>query len=228
MNVLPASAVAALAEGHAGGSRWILQGTGEDSPLSCADARTLLDAGECARADRFVFARDRERWVRSRAWLRLALGEWLGREPGDLRFSLGEYGRPFLTDFPEAWFNLSHTGDYVAVLLAAAPGQGIDMEQIDPDFPHLDVAAGVFPPEDVTALAASDFPAEYFTRLWTARESVMKACGLGMNLEPGSIALHWHTERHATATVPGDVRYAVQAGEVLPGLMRATAAEVPA
>src|SRR5687768_2613958 len=51
--------------------------TGDDSPLTLDNATAVLRADELARAGRFHFAADRERWIRSRALLRLCLAHRL-------------------------------------------------------------------------------------------------------------------------------------------------------
>ena len=59
---------------------------------------------------------------------------------------------------------------------------GVDIEE--PDETHLCVAPMVYTPEEQAWM--QERPLERFYMLWTWKESVMKAMGLGMQLEPGS------------------------------------------
>ncbi len=157
---------------------------------SAAEEAQWLDETERHRAGRLVFAADRMRWIWWRSRLRLVLGQSTGRHPASLRFETGPHGKPFLRDNRELPFNLSHSGE-VAVLGVSRSGEiGVDVEVPDPKFPALDVAREYFRPAEVAALDAAHDEAERqarFFRLWTAKEAIMKATGLGMALEPGQI-----------------------------------------
>ena len=78
------------------------------------------------------------------------------------------------------YFNISHSGDYV--IIVTADGEvGADIEKTKP---YSDaVAARCFTPREYEwmRLEGND---EAFYRLWTAKESVMKASGLGFSLSP--------------------------------------------
>ena len=91
--------------------------------------QSLLDAEERARADRFVFARHRERFVRAHGMLRLVLAPLCGRPPSALSFTVGPYGKPELADARGLSFSLSHSGDGVAIAVARGVAVGIDIEE---------------------------------------------------------------------------------------------------
>jgi 4'-phosphopantetheinyl transferase len=76
-------------------------------PLNEDAARTersaaLLSADEMARASRFVFEKDRRRFIVARAILRQALGQHLKASPRQLTFRYGPHGKPYLESSP-AW-----------------------------------------------------------------------------------------------------------------------------
>src|SRR5262245_47220358 len=72
----------------------------------------LLDDAERARADRFVFERDRRRFVTAHAWVRVVLSRCLECPPETLRFAAGPRGKPHLADpAVDLRFNLSHAGE---------------------------------------------------------------------------------------------------------------------
>jgi 4'-phosphopantetheinyl transferase len=141
----------------------------------------FLSDEEHARANRFVFARDRERFVVAHGALRDILGRRLGVAPGALRFSISEHGKPALKSSVGPFhFNLTHSEDLAA--LATAPLElGVDIEFIRPL--KEDVAERFFSKREIAALAA--LPAEDqltgFYRCWTRKEAIVKAIGEGLS-----------------------------------------------
>lgn len=131
------------------------------------------------KADRFRIAADRQRSLAAELLLRHAL-----RESGFHDFpappAKGENGKPF---FPGSSFhyNLSHSGDWV-LCAAGCCDVGCDVEQICPI--DLKLARRFHPGEQAafSALPDAEDQLDLFFRLWTLKESFMKATGLGMSL----------------------------------------------
>ena len=96
---------------------------------------------------------------------------------GELVFTYGNNGKPYL-DFPAApWFNISHSGEYVACIISDECEVGLDIQRIVPA--RMRVAARVFTSKQCEELAALD---EYerdvrFCELWVLREAAIKARG---------------------------------------------------
>jgi 4'-phosphopantetheinyl transferase len=153
-----------------------------------------LSAAEVARAARFHFPQDAARYRYFHKALRRLLSENLPTrpEPGSLMFDEGPHGKPQLRDFPTCHFNLTHSGSSAAVAISGAGPVGIDLEQVDESFPCREVAQNYFHGEEITSVqeapSVEQATARFF-RLWTAKEAVMKATGLGMTLEPQQIIL---------------------------------------
>ena len=101
-------------------------------PPMIREARDLLSDGERARAARFVFERDRIRFVSAHAGLRRVLGALLGIEPSALRFVEDAGGKPRLAGSAAVFFNLSHSHDLaaVAVSVGAAPLPAVDANKV--------------------------------------------------------------------------------------------------
>lgn len=154
---------------------------------SAADA-ALLDDTEAARAQRFVFAADRARFVRAHAQLRRLLGRALGLPPRDLVLLAGPQGRPMLAGGPVGVdFNLSHSGGCAALALCRDGRQvGVDVELLRPVADALPTAREVFTDEELLAwqLRAEPERDQGFLALWTRKEAVLKALGTGLSLAP--------------------------------------------
>jgi len=164
--------------------------TGDDSPLPLAAASAVLHKSEQARAARFHFASDRERWIRCRALLRLALGERLGVNAADVRLHIQKNGKPVL-EAPSApgnptHFNLSHSGALMALAIGSAP-VGVDLECWVETLPAGEISAHAFRPEEHEAIVLHADPLRCFLELWTAKEAVMKCTGQGLSLPPPSV-----------------------------------------
>ena len=144
---------------------------------------SLLDAEERARADRFVFARHRERFVRAHGMLRLVLAPYVDRPPSALSFIAGPYGKPQLADARGLSFSLSHSGDGVAIAVAQDVAVGIDIEERRRIEDRDALVARFFSAEEAAAYGRAA-PAERedaFFRLWTRKEAFVKGIGLGLS-----------------------------------------------
>ena len=127
-----------------------------------------------ARARRYRFEKDRLLCLGAGFLLLEGLGI---RNEAELRY--GGNGKPYAPGYPA--FNLSHSGAWCVLAKGGEDGRiGIDIEEINGK--HIDVAPQVYTGDELAWMQAD--PVKRFFRLWTWKESVMKATGLGMSLEP--------------------------------------------
>lgn len=128
-------------------------------------------------AEAFRFPVDRLQCTEAYLLLCRMLGERVGREVRP-RFAYGENGKPFLPDFPDVHFNLSHCARAVLCAVADAP-VGCDVEEIPAqlDASLLDFC---FSPEERGAIRRASRPAVEFARLWTCKEALLKLHGIGL------------------------------------------------
>lgn len=106
-----------------------------------------------------------------------------GLDGSSVLLSEGPQGKPFLPDFPDLQFNLSHAGTRVLCVLSSLPCGG-DVERLGRGSPAL--ARRFFAPDENAVLEAERsaggeeaFQA-FFTRIWTRKESFLKATGEGL------------------------------------------------
>src|SRR5579864_4563920 len=153
-----------------------------------AQGREYLSREERERADRFVFAADREEYVVAHGVVRSILGRYTGIEPDVLQFSVGSAGKPRLTDVGSGdcgvSFNLSHSGG--RALLAVSDGRevGVDIERLREGIDVLAISSRYFfgPERDTIEGAPPARRREQFLRYWVAKEAVLKAAGIGISL----------------------------------------------
>lgn len=160
-----------------------------DAHASRPDA-SILSRDERARAMRFVFERDRLRFMAARCALRQLLAQAVGAHPSSLHFDIGPQGKPALAGLHSCQFNLSHSQGYALVGITEAPTEiGVDVEQRKPMSDARDVAARLFTATELAELdraATPEASLEVFFRCWTRKEAVLKALGLGFQLDPAS------------------------------------------
>lgn len=92
-------------------------------------------------------------------------------------FSIGPHGKPSLVEHPEIHFNLSHCKEAVLCALSNS-AIGVDIERCRTY--KKDLATYTMSPAEIQAIEQSDNPAMAFTRLWTAKEAVVKLLGTGI------------------------------------------------
>lgn len=154
-----------------------------------ADA-TLLDAAERARAERYRFAADRQHFVAGRAALRRCLARYCGLGPAQIAFATSREGKLSLASDGPA-FNLAHAGGRILIAIAAQGRVGVDLEPVRPARAKPEIAGHYFHPAEAARLAAQpadDFAGGFFA-IWTAKEAVIKAVGLGMAIPLDSFAV---------------------------------------
>lgn len=161
--------------------------TVEVSSLYSAGINKLLSSDERAKAARFVFERDRNRFVVARAFLRAILGRYLDCAPSELQFSYADYGKPFLAG-PYAHmnlnFNLAHSATMALYGITLGRAIGVDLEQIRPEIDIEEIASRFFSAKEASSLLsipANDRGGAFFD-CWTRKEAFIKAKGAGLSL----------------------------------------------
>ena len=109
----------------------------------------------------------------------------------------GPYGKPYLRDSDNFFFNVTHGGRIAAIAVSDKP-VGIDVEPIRPF--EEDMLHRVFLPEELAAAPNCDRE-RFYTALWTVKESLMKLFGTGLSLDPKEIRVSFGT--HVIARCAG-------------------------
>jgi 4'-phosphopantetheinyl transferase len=139
----------------------------------------LLDDGELQRADRFRFSHDRERFVLGHGWLRTVLSRYVTTEAATIRYARGPHGKPYVND-TSVRFNFSDTKDAILVGLTSGMELGTDIETLAREVDHEAVSEHYFTPSEIEGIRNSSNPKLRFLELWTRKEAVLKASGVGI------------------------------------------------
>lgn len=149
--------------------------------------RDLLSDDEHQRHQKFVFEKDRDQFLISRALLRTTLSRYSGERPDAWRFRLNEFGKPEIEpaqNGSKLRFNISHCEGLVVCGLTIGHDLGVDCENINREFNLRQLASEVFSNSEREHLQSlPPFQrTETFFRLWTLKEAYIKARGIGMSL----------------------------------------------
>ncbi len=138
---------------------------------------SLLDFSEIERSKRYHQAKDRKQYILSQALKRLVCAGYVEVPPKQLRFSFGEYGKPFCIDEGTPYFNISHSKNWVALGVCLEFELGVDIE-----FPraidYLSIMKKVCDERQLDQNSHID--EKGFLRIWTQKEAIAKALGSGL------------------------------------------------
>jgi 4'-phosphopantetheinyl transferase len=154
----------------------------KDGPESEGD---ILSPDEMERASRFVFERDRNRFVAVRRALRTVLGQYLHKAAAKINFIYDRQGKPRLQPndcAPPIRFNLSHSYQVAVIAVSLDREIGVDVELVRSDIPIDKIAEMFFSPREFAEYRdlATDQRRECFFRWWSLKEAYLKALGAGL------------------------------------------------
>ena len=154
-----------------------------------------LNAEEQQRAQQYYTEKHRRRFSVTRTMLRFILTQYLNVEPGFLALNYGKYGKPFLIDYPDLMFNVSHSCDFALIAIGLKYQLGVDIELFS-DKPYAGIAQHCFAPTEIAILTRLPFQLQrlVFFNIWTQKEAYIKACGVGLS---------YPTKRFTVALIPG-------------------------
>jgi 4'-phosphopantetheinyl transferase len=192
--------------------------------------QATLSPDEVARADRFVFPADRNRFVAARGILRELLGAYSRLPPAKLKFRYGNHGKPALdanTSDSALQFNLSHAGGLAIYAFSRGRELGVDVEQIRPQLAGDEIARRYFAPSEVAELQA--LPArlrpDAFFLCWTRKEAYVKAHGAGLSLPLDSFTVSLTPGPGVELQAADGARWSVESLEPGPGFAAAIVVE---
>ncbi len=150
--------------------------------------------GERAHAEGFRNPSDRVRFVTARALLRTLLAPELSCEAREIRFEVGDHGKPRLhSSHPQDLrFNLSHSGRRVVIALSWQAEVGVDVEQRSSRRNLSAVAARFFSSDEAHQVLTRRSEAERelaFHTCWCRKEAFVKALGTGISFPLASFTV---------------------------------------
>jgi 4'-phosphopantetheinyl transferase len=145
-----------------------------------------LTRDEQRRAVSFAFPRHRLEYTLAHALARAVLAGWLGGDPMSVPIRVGRYGKPYI-DAPAApCFSLSHGGDAVVCAVSPRAPIGVDIEsrRAPQTFEAIRLAACTAGEQRRLQGLPPTQAADTALRWWVVKESVLKADGRGLGVDP--------------------------------------------
>ena len=159
-----------------------------------AEAIAWLNDEERGRYEKYLYDGPRRRFALCRAALRAVLCDKLGCGNEQLAFGAFEFGKPFALlhgEMAPISFNVSHSGDHGLVAYAQEGWLGVDVEErvARSDLDGL-IESALSPVEQAEFAAAGEHARFHeFLKLWTIKESLIKAVGLGISISMSELVV---------------------------------------
>ena len=133
------------------------------------------------RITRFYNYKDAQRTLLGDILARYSICKRSGLKINDLHFGANEYGKPTLSTSTNIHFNISHSGNWVICAIDDNP-VGVDVEVIKPI--DLSISERFFTTDENCSLFNQPVNTrlEYFYKIWTLKESYIKAEGKGLSI----------------------------------------------
>lgn len=150
-------------------------------------ALDILTPERKAKALRFRRSEDQSRGMAAGVLELYTLWKGFGIPRKGLRMEREEQGKPFLPEYPQVHYNLSHSGAWIVCAAGDQP-LGIDVEQAAKYSER--IIQRFFHSEEVEDILSRPLEerSEVFAEYWTMKESFMKLCGTGFSMPLKSFA----------------------------------------
>lgn len=125
------------------------------------------------RISRYAKYEDRVLGVASYALLKYVM-YLLGIPEGDIE--IGTYGKPYFKG-KHVYFNISHTSNAIACAVESSE-VGVDIQNNIREYER--IIKRVCTPSEIEKIRSDALPIQYFTKLWTLKESYVKCIGTGI------------------------------------------------
>ncbi|MBP3791763.1 MAG: 4'-phosphopantetheinyl transferase superfamily protein [Methanobrevibacter sp.] len=152
--------------------------------LNWIESYKLLPESRKDKVDRFRFEKDKKLSAGAYILLDSLLKEENITNP---TFEIDKYGKAYISNYKDIYFNLSHSGKMVACAISDKE-VGVDIEYNDPTI-DLDIAKHYFYNSEYESIMKSQNPSDEFFNYWVLKESYMKYTGLGFNLDLDSFEI---------------------------------------
>ena len=107
------------------------------------------------------------------------------------------FGKPYLKDYPDFSFNHSHSQNFYALATSKqVQNLGIDIEELNRKVRFEALAQHAFHPQELKKWQVLDYDPEYWFKVWTTKEAVLKASGLGIRINLNELNTNIHPEQN--------------------------------
>ncbi len=144
----------------------------------------VLDDDEQRQANRFKNTLLHKRYVEVHGRMRSLLAEVVKQAPEQITIYKTKQGKPYLPDYPEVTFNLSHSAEQLLIAVAQNCRVGVDIEVCKPRANLTGLVNKCFAEAEMSYWnqLPDNEKKQAFYRFWTRKEAFVKATGHGIVL----------------------------------------------
>lgn len=163
---------------------------------------SLLTSTEQSLAARFYLDKDKNRYIISKAILKILLANYIkinlknnSPSPSGILFEYNSYGKPFLSSKMNIYnlrFNLAHSGDSIIYIFANNCEVGIDIEYCDSKLITKEMFDSCCSSQEkffLQNLPCSEINYIYFYMIWVVKEAITKSYGMGLSYDIKKISV---------------------------------------
>lgn len=149
----------------------------------------LIDSDKRKRIEVFINKKDKIRTLVGDILIRTIISKELGLSNGEIKFKNNLYGKPYLENYDNFHFNITHSEDYVVCTVGECP-VGCDIEKIK-DIDYETISKNYFTSYENKYITKNDLVDQLgrFYEIWTLKESYVKCCGIGLSLLLNSFSI---------------------------------------
>lgn len=142
----------------------------------------LLNEEEKKRANNYLQQKDTQRFILARGLLKICASQYLGIPAKAIEIKIGANKKPFIQSSSSIKldYNISHSGNWIMMVFGIG-ALGIDVEQIQASFNFETLLPVCFSDEEQSYIQTNSNSRELFYRLWTRKESFVKATSRGLD-----------------------------------------------
>lgn len=152
--------------------------------LDLGKAYCLVSKNRQEKIDFYRFEKDKKLSAGAYLLLKKLLSEENITDPS---FKTGKYGKSYISNHENIYFNLSHSGKVVLCAISDME-VGVDVEYIDHEI-DLNIAQNYFYNREYENIMNAENRPDEFFKYWVLKESYMKYTGFGMNLKLDSFEI---------------------------------------
>ena len=155
---------------------------------------SLLSEEKKVKVSQFIHVEDALRTLKGEWLLRTVISKELNIPFKEISIMTDNYGKPYLLNKKDFYFNISHSGQWVVCALDTEP-VGIDVELMLPvDF---GIAEQFFSTDEQKRLFSRGDKEKlpFFYELWTVKESFIKTVGKGLSIPLNSFSVNFEERK---------------------------------
>ncbi|MGG3891735.1 4'-phosphopantetheinyl transferase family protein [Metabacillus fastidiosus] len=153
-----------------------------------------LSIDEHERAEKFVFEKDKSKFIAGRYILRMLIGLYLSIPFENVQFVYGYQGKPIINPIinsKKLCFNISHSGNIAVYIFAINRSLGIDIEYTRKQYKGQSIIERWFTNREqmIYSQLSQREKQQYFYKAWTLKEAYLKGLGKGLEIPLEDIEL---------------------------------------